>query len=242
VDRRLNRRKAAAPAGGISPKDLDSIRAEVQHSVTDSVMRMLAGARRGTARDAPLTAEFPRFMGVPALTAPVRLLVPDVVDGSRDQSLGELATGLTASLRRQLSRRPGTQLLDARKLGIAGKPVAEARQLAREAGADYVVQGVVRAVGDDSVRVVLALHDANDPRFTKSLEHASLRVNAAALPAAIAPMAEAWLDHRLATRSFQPLHIPNRASIDSIVRQSQRWRDSIRKPPQPRADSIPPTA
>jgi TolB-like protein len=237
----MSQRKPA-PAAGISPKELDSIRADVQQSVTDSVMRMLATTRRGEPRSPPLGVEFPSLVGIPGREPAARLLLPGVIDGSRDKSLGPLAEGLTDSLRRVLSRRRGIQLLDAGKLGISGKLLGDARLLAREAGADYVVQGVVRALGDDSVQVVMTLLDASDSRISKSLHHAGLRTDAAALPATVAPTVDAWLEHRLAGRSVQRFRFPTARSIDSIIRQSERLRDSLRKRPRPRRDSSPPTA
>jgi TolB-like protein len=226
VARQMNR-KRAAPAAGLSQQNLDSIRNEVERSVTDSVMRMLAAAP-------------PRSPGIPPVRslsgagfgAPVRVVLAEVADRSADKSLGRLAGALTDSLRRLLQRRPQTALLPRREVGMALQRSGDLRALGQELGADYVVRGFVEGAGGDSVQVVFELLDSHDPRYAKSLRHTSLRADAASLPGMVTPMIASWLDRRQeANGAGSRFGIPSQAQRESLLQQSRRLRDSLRRRP-----------
>src|SRR5436309_11467539 len=71
VFKRLSQRKPA-PAAAISQRELDSLRMAVEKSVTDSVLRMLAGARRGFRPDSARTGIVP-VPGIPPEAAHLSL-------------------------------------------------------------------------------------------------------------------------------------------------------------------------
>src|ERR1051325_10692347 len=105
VNKRLSQRKPA-PAAAVSQKELDSLRMAVEKWVTDSVLRMLAVTRRGFRPDSarhrrgplpspPPEAGAPPMAGLGTPGGPLSVVVEDVVDGSREHGLGDLARGLT---------------------------------------------------------------------------------------------------------------------------------------------------
>src|ERR1043166_1739648 len=249
VSRRLSRRKAPAPTPGVTQKELDSIRADVQRLVTDSVMRMFASARVGIKVEPG-----GKGMGVPGLPAPgeiwhpsemirggpMRLVLQDVADRSPDTSQAALARAVTDSLVGILGHRPGIHLVSGEPVRAALKRGAEPTALGATFGADAVVMGYLQTRGD-SIRLYLVLRDPQHPVNNRSIRSARPRSEAAGLPRALADQLTGWLDKRQAGRQARGFDFNfntfDRAALDSVLRDARRIRDSVRRHSLQRPDS-----
>src|SRR5206468_6502561 len=173
VFKRLSQRKPA-PAAAISQRELDSLRMAVEKSVTDSVLRMLAGARRGFRPDSarhgivpvpgiPPEAAHPSMPGLGTPGVPLSVVVEDVADGSRDHTLGELARGLTDSLGKLLARRPATRIQAGDPVRAFITPGTSPQALGEALGADAVLTSLIQVRGD-SIRLQVLLRDIKKGR------------------------------------------------------------------------------
>lgn len=243
VARRMTQQSAPAP--GLTQRDIDSIRSAVTKAVTDSVMRMVGPARRsvGLYPGAEAIAKVGDLGALGALGAnvritggrrPLRLVIPPVTDGSELRSLGGLARAVADSLGAAARRTAEVQVVTGAAARAAQQRFGNPRFAGSRNGADAMIQGVVNAVGD-SIEVILTLRSATSPEVGKAMRHSMHRSEAAALPAAVTPMITAWVENREETsRSARTIKGPDRAQIDSIVREAQRLRDAMRqRPPKP---------
>jgi len=166
--------------------------------------------------------------------------VLDLQVPGRDRSLEPLAVALTDSLRRLAQRRPGTELSSPERLRELARGRGDVESVAREAGVDVVLRGLLAAHGD-SVRLTLFLHDASAGRFGKSLQASAPRSEAATLSARISASLAGWLGERQdQLRSTRSFNFP--PGTDSAFQAARRLRDSISWARRQRPDSIPPTA
>src|ERR1043166_806171 len=252
VSRRLSRRKAPAPTPGVTQKELDSIRADVQRLVTDSVMRMFASARVGIKVE-PGGKGMGGLPGLPTpgeiwhpgdmiRGGPMRLVLQDVADRSPDTSQAALARAVTDSLVGILGHRPGIHLVSGEPVRAALKRGAEPPALGATFGADAVVMGYLQARGD-SLRLYLVLRDPQHPTNNRSIRSARPRSEGAGLPRALADQLTAWLDRRQAGRQARGFDFNfntfDRAALDSVLRDARRIRDSVRRHSLQRPDSPP---
>ena len=240
VNRRLSQRKAA-PAAGVSQKDLDSIRVGLEKSITDSVLQMLAAARRGNVPipGLPPGTGHPAFPGLSAPTGPISVVVPDVVDGSKDHTLGDLARGLTDSLGRMLARRPGTRVVSGDQVRGAATPGMSPQALGEALGADAVVQSLVQIRGD-SIRMQVLLRDIKGGRNFRTLRREVPRGDAASLAGIIGAELTGWLDGaRTDVRIGTGFNFFNRAAVDSAIRAARLLREQAGRRPPARPDSPP---
>jgi hypothetical protein len=234
----------SAPSAALSQAAVDSIKAEVERSVYDSVRRMLAG-RPSFILNTPGLGT-PRLPGTP--NPPVnpegrrvlRIAVQDVLDGSRDKSLGGLASALTDSLRKIAGRRPATDLLSLDKVRTASSPRGNPEAIARELGADVLLRGIVEIRGD-SARFTVVLHDVNAGQFSKSLRAAAPIADAASIMDPVSGPLTGWLDQRRpGGRTAQIYNIGPGGAVDSALRYARQLRDSVAKSRGRKPDSIPP--
>jgi serine/threonine-protein kinase len=240
VNRRLSQRKAA-PAAGVSQKDLDSIRVGLERSITDSVLGMLAAARRGNVPipGLPPGTGHPAFPGLSVPTGPLSVVVPDVVDGSKDHSLGELARGLTDSLGRMLARRPGTRVVSGNQVRVVATPGMSSQSLGEALGADAVVQSLVQVHGD-SIRMQVLLRDVKAGRNFRMMRREAPRGDAASLAGTIAAELTGWLDGaRTDVRIGTGFNFFNRAAVDSAIGAARRLREQAGRRRPVRPDSPP---
>jgi tRNA A-37 threonylcarbamoyl transferase component Bud32 len=246
VARRLTQRKAA-PVVALSQKEFDSIRIDVERSVTDSVIKMLATNRRGfhpeSIRVGPGIVPIVPGIGMPGpligdlRRGTTRVVVKDVADASPDGSLGDLAKTLTDSLGRILGRRDSTRIFVGDRVREAGRGFSDPHSLGIKMSADAVVEGSLESRGNN-VQLVVVLHAVRDERLDRSFRRSGPRATAPVLAAGVASDIVGWLDgHRIAEG-------PLRVNLDSILQQTRRLRDSLRKRPAARPDSSPdqPTA
>jgi serine/threonine protein kinase len=245
VAKRMNRQRPAVP--GLTQRELDSIRNVVEKSVTDSVLRMIGPARRGTPGlpDAQTMVKLGDIAGLTDLRImggrrPFRVAIPPLADGSPDQSLHGLAAAIAESLSRAAKRQPLVRVFT----GASGRSLAQRLESPHppgdDAGADALVQGVVRPVGGDSVEAVFQLRDGSNLAVAKMVRHAMLKEEAAMLPAAVTPMITAWIEYR--ERESRPARATGFSPqvLDSMLRETQRLRENFRRKPTSRPDSAPP--
>jgi serine/threonine-protein kinase len=240
VNRRLSQRKAA-PAAALSQRQLDSIRVGLEKSITDSVLGMLAAARRGSVPipGLPPGTGHPVFPGLGAPTGPLSVVVQDVVDGSKDHTLGELARGLTDSLGRMLARRPGTRVVSGNQVRVVATPGMSSQSLGEALGADAVVQSLVQVHGD-SVRMQVLLRDVKAGRSLRMTRREAPRGDAASLAGMIGAEITGWLDGaRSDVRIGTGFNFFNRAAVDSAISAARRHREQTGRRPPVRPDSPP---
>jgi len=249
VFKRLSQRKPA-PAAAISQRELDSLRMAVEKSVTDSVLRMLAGARRGFRPDSarhgivpvpgiPPEAAHPSMPGLGTPGVPLSVVVEDVADGSRDHTLGELARGLTDSLGKLLARRPVTRIQAGDPVRAFITPGTSPQALGEALGADAVLTSLIQVRGD-SIRLQVLLRDIKKGRNFRLMRRQVPSAEAASLAGAIAPEIVGWLDTGTAGALTLPGFSPfNRAALDSVMRNARRFRDQAGRRPPVRPDSPP---
>jgi tRNA A-37 threonylcarbamoyl transferase component Bud32 len=252
VSRRLSQRKAPAPAPGVTQKELDSIRMEVQRLVTDSVMRMFASARvgikvepggkgMGVLPGLPVPGEI-WHPGEKIRGGPIRLVLQDVLDRTGDTSQAALARAVTDSLVGILGHLPGIHVVSGEPVRAALKRGVEPTALGATFGADAVVMGYLQPRGD-SIRLYLVLRDPQHPVNNRSIRSARPRSESAGLPRALADQLTGWLEKRQAARQARSFDFNfntfDRAALDSVLRDARRIRDSVRRRPQPRPDSPP---
>jgi TolB-like protein len=242
VNRRLSQRKAAPAAAAVSAKELDSIRIGLEKSITDSVLQMLAAARRGIAPIPGIPPGLGQLVS-PALGAPTgphSFVVQDVVDGSRDHSLGDLARGLTDSLGRLLQRRPGIRVVSGDQARVVATPGMSPQALGDAFGADAVLQSLLQVRGD-SIRMQVLLHDIKGGRIFRTFRREVPRADAASLAGMVGTELTRWLDGGgSAARMGTGFNFFNRAAVDSAIRAARRLRDQPGRRAPPRPDTPPP--
>jgi hypothetical protein len=246
VARRLTQRKAA-PAAEPSQRELDSIRMELQRSITDSVIKMLAASRRGFHPESiPVGPGMVRILPGFASPAPLigdlrrgatRVVIKDLADASSDGSLGDLAKTLTDSLAQIVGRRDSTRIFVGDRVRETARGFSDPHSLGIRMSADAVLEGSVESRGNN-VQLAVVLHAVRDERLDRSFRRGGPRATAPLLAAEVASDISGWLDrHRIAEG-------PLRANVDSILQQTRHLRDSLRRRPNARPDSTPgqPTA
>jgi hypothetical protein len=245
VAKRMSQKRPAAI--GLTQRGLDSIRDLVEKSVTDSVLRMIGSAGRG----AGLLGEAQTVMkvgdasgiigpGNPLVRRPYRVAIPPLSDRSPDQSLGGVTTAIAESLSRSAKRQPMVRVYTGANARSAARTFESPRPPGVDAGADALVQGVVQPVGSDSVEVVFELRVARNARTAKTIRHATSKDDAGLLAGIVTPMITSWIEYL--EKESRPTRMTgfNRSSFDSMLQATQRLRDSARRRPVPRPDSLSP--
>jgi hypothetical protein len=109
-------------------------------------------------------------------------------------------------------------------------------------GADVLLRGMVEIRGD-SVRFTVVLHDVNAGQFGKSLRGSVLRADAASIMGSVSGPLAGWLSQRQPKhRVTQMFNFGPGSAADSALQVARRIRDSLRRNPPKKPDSLPPTA
>jgi len=171
-------------------------------------------------------------------TGMARVVLLDVVDVSRDRSLGDLAKVLTDSLARALRRRPATAVLSGMRVNTAEQEVRSEAVLGMQFNADAVLRSSAHIRGD-SISMFTAIYDVREQRFAGTARYSVARGEEATLAAGVAPLISTWLDHhRTGPRSYRIIDGFTGATMDSALRAAQRLRDLMgRRPPGARGDT-----
>ena len=245
VAKRMSQQRPAAV--GLTQRGLDSIRDLVEKSVTDSVLRMIGPAGRGAGllSEAQTIVKLGEIGGVlgpgnPLMRRPYRVAIPPLADRSPDLSLGGVTAAIAESLSRSAKRQPMVRVYTGANARSAARAFESPRPPGVDAGADALVQGVVQPVGSDSVEVVFELRVANNARSAKTLRHATVKADAGLLAGIVTPIISSWIEYL--EKESRPTRVTglNRASLDSMLRATQHLRDSTRRRPTSRPDSLSP--
>ncbi len=187
------------PVGpGVSLKELDSIRVQVEHAIGDSVLRTLAMMRnlRGRVPQAPGVAVPPEFAppttppGAPS--GPDRLVVLNVVDVSRERDLKDVAALVTDSMVHALRREGNVRVLNGERLDELERQFGSDQVLGMSLGASAVLRSSL-TTRRDSLMLFVAVFDTRAQRYLRSFRAMAPRNAPEQLAANLVPMFEEWL-------------------------------------------------
>jgi len=179
----------------MTPREVDSVRVQVEHAIGDSVLRTLAMVRnmRGRIPTAP-GVTVPPELAPPAgaFRGRPRLVVLDVVDVSRERNLKDVAAVVTDSMIRQLDRPKNVHILSGSRLDELERQFGSDQVLGMTLGASAVLRSSITS-RRDSLMLFVAVFDTRAQRYLTSFRTTAPHQTPEELVGKLVPMIEEWL-------------------------------------------------